>query len=125
NNPTASNLTSLKFAHSYLIFFTGAVAAQMITEDMLYSPPPTATPDDFPGQSLCELLDELDELSWANLSTAFAVDCGIDLECTLQCDLDHQFEQDVNAVASFLRSSLDLDLSLWQLEHCIGSWYRP
>jgi hypothetical protein len=90
-----------------------------------YYPTPTSTADDLPGQSLCKLLDELDELQWVNLSTAFAVDCGIDLDCTLQCDLDSGFERDVDAVADFLRTSPPLDPSMWQLEHCVGPFYFP
>jgi len=98
-----------------------------------YAPAPTCPQpppcpdcgDDFPGQSLCELLDELDELQWVNLSTAFAVDCGLAPDCTLQCDLDSGFERDVDAVADFLRTSRPFDLSMWQLEHCVGSFYHP
>jgi len=125
NNPALSDLTTLTFADSYLMLFTGTVTAQMITEDMLYGPAPTTTPGDLPGQSLCELLDELGDLRSSNLSTVSAVDCGLALDCTLQCDLDFSFEQDVNAVADFLGRSLAFDLSLWQIKHCIGPFYHP
>jgi len=80
--------------------------------------------DDFAGDSLCQLLDDLDDLP-TYLSTAFAVDCGIDLECSLQCDLDSGFERDVKAVADFLSTSPPFDLGMWKLEHCVGSFYRP
>ena len=68
--------------------------------------------DDFPAASLCELLDDLDDLQWYNLSTAFAVDCGFALECELQCGLDFGFEQEVNAVSVFLQTSPSFDLSM-------------
>jgi hypothetical protein len=125
NNAAASNLTTLTFAHSYLMLFTGTVTVEMITEDMLYGPPPTTAPSDLPGQSLCQLLDELDDLRWSDLNTASAIDCGPALECTVQCDLDSGFERDVDAVASFLSKSLPIDLSLWKLKHCVGALYFP
>jgi hypothetical protein len=92
--------------------------------DSLYACPSTTSLADFPGDSLCQLLDDLDDLP-SYLSTALAVDCGIDLECSLQCDLDLGFERDVKAVADFLSTSPPFDLGMWKLEHCIGSSYRP
>jgi len=80
--------------------------------------------DDFPGDSLCELLNELDQLP-RYLDTMNAVDCGGAYECNQECDLDSTFEWDVQDVADFLRRSPPFYLNLWQLEHCIGPFYRP
>jgi len=140
--PEVSNLTTMDFGQSYLMLLTAPMAMTIPTEaaflatptacplpslaicDSLYPCPSTTSLADFPGDSLCQLLDDLDDLP-TYLSTAFAVDCGIDLECSLQCDLDSGFERDVDAVADFLRTSPPFDLSMWQLEHCVGPFYYP
>ena len=93
--------------------------------ELLYPCPSTTSLADFPGDSLCKLFNELDNLRSSNLNTGDAVDCGITLECTPYCHLDSWFEQDVNDVASFLRSYPPFDVSMWQLKHCTGPFYRP
>jgi hypothetical protein len=92
--------------------------------DSLYPCPSTTSLADFPGDSLCKLLDELDQLP-RYLNTISPIDCGSAYECDLQCDLDFTFEQDVNDIANFLRSYPPFDVSMWKLEHCIGPFYRP
>ena len=81
--------------------------------------------DDFAGKSLCELLNGLDQFEYVDLSTWNAVDCGGAYECEQECGLDSWFERDVEAVADFLRWSPPVPVSIWQVKHCIGQFYRP